>query len=122
MAYCTVLAPEVSPERVTVKVKFLVELLPSVVVTLFTASVGAGGGGGGVTTPWTWTPCENSDVSPNGAVSVRVAVAVMNCPAAVVEGKAALKLALPTASATTPTEPTYVLPSPKPLGSSTSLA
>ena len=67
---------------------------------LMPVATGGGGGGG-----WTWIACENSDVSPNGAVSVRDAVAVMYWPAATASGNVESNDALPTESAATPTEP-----------------
>lgn len=54
--------------------------------------------------PATVTHCENSDVSPNASV----AVAVMNCPTATVDGKVTLNKTLQLASVVTTVEPMNV--------------
>src|SRR5438093_13777599 len=80
----TTTLPWDDPLLVTTIVSF--ESVPSIFTAFFDASHGsvtsatlpADGGGGGGAGAITATGCENSDVSPAGAMSPRVAVAVTN--------------------------------------------
>ena len=107
----------------TVNTNAVVPLFPSFMLTSPIEMVGGVGGVGleGVV-PFASTVCENSDVSPYGAVDTFVAVDDMYLLLPTTALNVPENTALPLASVRTAIAPIHCLPSPKPVGSTLSLA